>query len=151
MVDMELTWSLPSSKTDPLAPDTKRAWGCLCGLEGFFCPYHLAREHLDWLRSTSSATPASPLCPTDAGGFASTASVADTFEALGSTMGQPTVNDTGLRLFGGHTSRGTGAQVLTAMGAEINKVRVLARHSGDTILRYVAEAPLKSVRADLGT
>lgn len=149
-VDMELTWSLLFSKTDRLALSTKRTWGCLCGLEGFFCPYHLAREHLDWLRSTSSATPASPLFPTDAGGFASKASVVDTFEALGSTMGQPTVNDTGLRLFGGHTPCVKGAQILTAMGVAINKVRILACHSGDTIIRYVAEAPLKSLRADLG-
>jgi len=33
---------------------------------------------------------------------------------------------------------------------EVNKVRIIARHSGDTILRYVSEAPLKSLRADLG-
>ena len=36
------------------------------------------------------------------------------------------------------------------MGVEVNKVRILARHSGDAILRYVAEAPLKSLKADLG-
>jgi len=33
---------------------------------------------------------------------------------------------------------------------EINKVRIMARHSGDTILRYVSDAPLESLRADLG-
>ena len=37
-----------------------------------------------------------------------------------------------------------------AIGVEVNKVRVLARHSGDTILRYVQDAPLQSIRADLG-
>ena len=36
------------------------------------------------------------------------------------------------------------------MGVEINKLRILARHSGDSILRYVADAPLKSLRSDLG-
>ena len=30
------------------------------------------------------------------------------------------------------------------------KIKILARHSTDAILRYVAEAPLKSLRADLG-
>ena len=30
------------------------------------------------------------------------------------------------------------------------QVRILARHSGDTILRYVSTAPLRSLRADLG-
>ena len=33
---------------------------------------------------------------------------------------------------------------------EVNKVRIIARHSGDTILRYVSDAPLESLRADLG-
>ena len=36
------------------------------------------------------------------------------------------------------------------LGIEINKIRILARHSGDTILRYVADAPLRSLRGDLG-
>ena len=56
----------------------------------------------------------------------------------------------GLRLFGGHTPRVTGAQVLAAVGIEVNTIRILARHSGEAILRYVAEAPLRSLRADLG-
>ena len=44
----------------------------------------------------------------------------------------------------------TGAQVLAAAGIEVNKFRILARRSGEAILRYVAEAPLRSLRADLG-
>ena len=36
------------------------------------------------------------------------------------------------------------------MGIEVNKIRILARHSGEAILRYVADAPLKSLRSDLG-
>ena len=36
------------------------------------------------------------------------------------------------------------------MGVEVVKARILARHSGEAILRYVADAPLKSLPADLG-
>ena len=36
------------------------------------------------------------------------------------------------------------------MGIDGNKIRILARHSGEMIMRYVQEAPLKSLRADLG-
>ena len=36
------------------------------------------------------------------------------------------------------------------MGMEVNKARIIARRSGDTILLYVSDAPLKSLRADLG-
>ena len=53
-------------------------------------------------------------------------------------------------MFGGHTARVTGSQGLAAAGIEVNKVRILARRSGEVILRYVADAPLKSLRADLG-
>ena len=49
---IELTWSLSASKTDQMALGTKRNWGCLCDLPGFFCPYHLAVEHMQWLRSS---------------------------------------------------------------------------------------------------
>ena len=66
------------------------------------------------------------------------------------SLGQPLFGPTGIRLFGGHSPRVTGAQALAAAGVEINKIRILARHSGETILRYVAEAPLKSLRSDLG-
>ena len=61
-----------------------------------------------------------------------------TFEALEARVGQPLVDDTGLRLFGGHTPRVTGAQVRAVLGIEVNKIRILARHSGDTILGYAA-------------
>ena len=73
-----------------------------------------------------------------------------TFEAIGTILGQPLFGETGIRLFGGHSPRVTGAQVLAASGIEINKVRILARHSGEAILRYVADAPLQSLRSDLG-
>ena len=73
-----------------------------------------------------------------------------TFEALAELVSQPTRADTGARLLGGHSARITGAQVLAAAGVEVNKLRILARHSGDTILRYVGEAPLAALRLDLG-
>jgi outer membrane murein-binding lipoprotein Lpp len=92
-----------------------------------------------------------PLFPAAGGGAPSKASVVSTFEALGSLLGQPLVSETGIRMFGGHTARVTGAQALAAVGVEINKIRILARRSGESILRYVADAPLKSLRSDLFT
>ena len=65
-------------------------------------------------------------------------------------LNQPLTAPDGLRLFGGHTARVTGAQTFALAGLEINKIRILARHSGDTILRYVADVPLRTLRADLG-
>ena len=61
------------------------------------------------------------------------AAVVLTLERIGPLCDQPLISDTGFRLFGGHTPRVAGAQLFAAMGIEINKIRLLARHSGDAI------------------
>ena len=61
-------------------------------------------------------------------------------------MGHPLYDHVGARKFGGHTPRVTGATVLATAGMEVNKVPIMARHSGDTILTYVAETPLVRAR-----
>ena len=118
----------------------------------FLLPHHLAAEHWAWLAASVHFTLAAdtPFFPTMDGKHANKVQVVDTFEALGATMGQPLHDHVGARRFGGHTPRATGSRVLAAGGMEVNKARIMARHSGDTILRYVADAPLKSLRADLG-
>jgi hypothetical protein len=148
----EITWLLPSGKSDHLALGTRRTWGCLCEIPGFGCPFHLALEHWSWLLASPFWNPLvdGPLFPAAGGGAASKAAVVCTFEAIGTMIGQPLLSEIGMRLFGGHSPRVTGAQLLAAAGVEISKVRILARHSGDAILRYVADAPLKSLRSDLG-
>ena len=150
--DQELTWNLPGSKTDPMALGTTRTWGCLCDLPNFACPYHLAKEHMQWMcdHPTVRSDPDSPLFPTEAGDHAPKTKVVDTFEQLAVKLNQPLTSPDGLRLFGGHSARVTGAQTFALAGLEVNKIRILARHSGDTILRYVADVPLRTLRADLG-
>ena len=149
---LEVTWNLPGSKSDHMALGVSRTWPCLCGLANFFCPYHTAVAHWEWLlASTNFTSPEeTPLFPTMGGKHPSKSHVVDTFEAIGASLGQPLHDTSGTRLFGGHTPRVTGSRVLSAAGMEINKVRIMARHSGDTILRYVSDAPLESLRADLG-
>jgi len=113
--------------------------------------FHLAREHRDWLDGSGyPVDPDSPLFPNAEGIASPKAAIVLSFEAIGAACGQPLVSAAGLRLFGGHTPRVTGAQLYAALGLEINKIRLLARHSGETIMRYVAEAPLRSLRTDLG-
>jgi len=73
-----------------------------------------------------------------------------TFEHLAQQCGLPLCSADGARLYGGHSPRVAGAQALASAGAEVAQVRIFARHSGDAILRYVAESPLASMRHDLG-
>ena len=84
------------------------------------------------------------------GAMATKQSAVLTFEQIGVLCGQPLLSEHGLRLFGGHTPRVTGARFYARAGLEVNKIRILARHAGDTILRYVRDAPLATIRADLG-
>ena len=92
----------------------------------------------------------SPLFPTSRGNMPTKEAVVFTFEHIGEQLGQPLTSAAGLRLFGGHSPRVTGAQHYAALGLEINKMHILARHSGDASLRSVSDAPLKSLRAHLG-
>ena len=147
----ELTWLLPGSKSDHRALGVSRTWPCTCGHPVLACVFHLAREHRDWLDGSGyPVDPDSPLFPNDEGIASPKAAIVLSFEAIGAACGQPLVSAAGLRLFGGHTPRVTGAQLYAALGLEINKIRLPARHSGETIMRYVAEAPLRSLRTDLG-
>ena len=155
----EVSWELTMSKTDPMALGTTRTWGCLCGVPTLPCPYHVARDHveavLDFVdQSLDDSLGHSPqdtplFCNSD-GSTPSKADMVLTFEQLASRCDQPIHNRDGLRLFGGHSVRVTGAQALAACGIEVSKIRILARHSGEAILRYVAESPLRSLRSDLG-
>ena len=147
----EITWLLPGSKSDHMALGVKRTLPCFCGLGCFACAYHVALDHLSWLKhSGHSLAPESPLFPAHNGATASKRSAVLTFEKLGLQCEQPLMSDHGLRLFGGHTPRVTGAQLYAVAGLEINKIRILARHQGDTIMRYVKDAPLASIGKDLG-
>jgi hypothetical protein len=91
-----------------------------------------------------------PIFPNSRGEVPSKASVVQAFEGIARLTGLPVLDANGDRRFGGHSARVTGAQVLAAHGIDINKIRILARHSSDAIMRYVAEAPLSTLRADLG-
>ena len=103
---MELT----RFETDPMALGTTRTWGCLCDLPNFACPYHLAKEHIQWMRDhpTLKSDDDSPLFPTMCGDHTPKAKVVDTFEQLAVRLNQPLISPDGLRLFGGHSARVTG-------------------------------------------
>jgi hypothetical protein len=131
-----VTWRLTASKTDPSAQGTTRTWGCLCGVVGLPCPYHLAKTLVVAATSFADDRDLSiadamrmPLLYTSEGRTPLKAKVVETFEALARLCGSPTLSPEGLRLYGGHSARVTGAQTLAAHGIEINKIRILARHS----------------------
>jgi hypothetical protein len=152
---LEVSWNLTASKSDPKALGTLRTWGCLCSTPSLPCPYHLAVSQHTWLagfaRVLGLEVSELPLFPSIAGLHCQKASVVATFEHLAVCCDQPLLSSAGLRLFGGHSARVTGAQSLAALGIDIQKLRILARHSGDAILRYVGESPLRSITSDVAS
>ena len=93
-----------------------------------------------------------PVASTMQGDVCSKEAMVSTFEVLATRCKQPLQSPAGLRLFGGHSARATGARVYAASGLDIlNKVRILARHSGDTILRYVGVSSLDNITSELAS
>jgi hypothetical protein len=153
----EVTLKLTSSKSDSMALGTTRTWGCICGVPTLPCPFHLcqflcARAQTDAREQglSEAAARGITLFASANGTVPLKAKFVDTFEAIAAQLGLSIWTSEGTRAYGGHSLRVTGAQALAAHGIEITKIRILARHSGEAILRYVAEAPLTTLRSDLG-
>lgn len=108
------------------------------------CPYHAAVEQLDLLEKTFGIPlpPKLPLFPQANGRHMDKAAVVEALEATVIAYGGRVRSPTGTRLFGGHSFRVSGAQMLAALGIEVVKIMVLARWAGETVLRYIREAPL---------
>jgi hypothetical protein len=153
----EVTLKLTSSKSDFMALGTTRTWGCTCGVSTLPCPFHLCQEVVTRALAKSRGQGVSeitsgdaPLFATSSGSVPLKAKFVETFEAVATQLGLSLLTAEGTRAYGGHSLRVTGAQSLAAHGIEVTKIRILARHSGEAILRYVAQAPLTTLRADLG-
>ena len=63
--------------------------------------------------------------------------------------GDPIVSANGCRLLGGLSFHVTGAQRLASLGVEGIKIMVLARWAGETVLRYIREAPLANLSSEV--
>jgi len=155
--DVTVSWNLSASKADPMAHGVIRTLGCLCGHAALPCPYHLTllvahstRRYGIASGLTSAETRALPLFHDGKGCAPTKAGMVSTFEFLAQQCNLPLCSADGARRFGGHSPRVAGAQALASCGAEVAKIRIFARHSGEAILRYVAESPLSSMRHDLG-
>ena len=79
-------------------------------MANYACPYHLAVQHMTWLRLQPYFTEQldMPLFPTASGMHPNKTVVVYTVEAIGDVSMQPLTSPKGLRLFGGHTPRVTG-------------------------------------------
>ena len=90
-----------------------------------------------------------PLFPTSDGEVCAKVEIIKCLEATLSACGVSTVAETGSGLFRGHSFRVAGAQRLVTIGVEIDKIMVMARWAGSTVLRYVKKAPLANLSSEV--
>ena len=144
---------LPASKTDQTGIGCSRSWNCLCRGQGrrADCPYHAAVDQFNLLGNIFGCPvdPRLPLFPDRAGLTISKAAVVKTIEATIVCMGLPIQNDTGGNLYGGHSFRVTGARRLAELGVEVAKIMILARWSSEAVFRYIKDAPLTHLPAEV--
>ena len=154
-VDLEsltVFWRLAASKTDVMALGTVRSWGCVCTSgKAVPCPVHAVIAQLALLESRFGVPRiregALPLFPSATGGFVEKRHVVSSIEHVAAALFEPLVDERGVRRFGGHSLRVTGARTLAALGVDLVRIQLMARWSSDVVLRYVAEAPLATMTA----
>ena len=150
--NMTVCWRLPASKTDVMALGKDRRWGCMCS-EGraLPCHVHAVLSQLSLLTAHFGATRVGsgnlPLFPSSSGGFVEKRHVVASLEHVATALGEPLLDAHGVRRFGGHSLRVTGARTLAALGVSLALIQLMARWSSDVVLRYVAQAPLATMTA----
>ena len=154
------TFWLPASKTDPQARGCKRTWGCVClddvrskarsytGMPP--CPYHSALEvKRDLARRfamPSGTLPVDlPLFPDASGAWCARQGFVDTIRMMASFTGAPDIDELGRNIIGEHVWRVSGSRLLAGLGVPQTMIALLARWGSDVILRYIADAPLRSL------
>ena len=90
-----------------------------------------------------------PLFPTKDGRPVEKRDVVKCIEATIEAKGDPLVTDTGAKMYGGHSFRVSGARMLATLGVEISKIMILARWASAVVFRYVHDAPLVSLPAEV--
>ncbi|CAK0840856.1 unnamed protein product, partial [Prorocentrum cordatum] len=123
--EREVSLRPPVSKRDPRAAGCARTWGCTCAsrLSRELCPHCAADAQLGMLRDMfgPSFDDDLPLFPARAGGVCLKANVVAALEVTAAACG----------------------------GLEVRMITLRARWAGDTVPRYIREAPLENLPAEV--
>ena len=154
--DMEVRLRLSMSKNDPSAKGTERPWRCVCSepdspFAHRGCPYHAAVHHLAYLKAKFPKLIGDadfPLFPDQAGEELLGDNVLDFIELLAAMLGLPLMDKNGVKKFGKHSFRSTGAVHLAEMGLEVSKIQLIGRWLCGIVLHYCRLAPLTTTADD---
>ena len=146
MVHSWVDWTLPFSTTDVRALGRVRRRECVCsGNLTKPCPFHAVVYQLVVLRLLHGGELPGfpPLFPTL--GIVDKRCVVASIEFVASLTGEVLPGFGGVRRFGGHSLRVTGARLMAGMGISIVLIQLMARWSSGAVLRHAAEAPLQGM------
>jgi hypothetical protein len=149
---------LPASKTDPQGVGCRRCWGCVCKRTPALqdarqaCPYHAAlfiKQELTRRFGGRSKTlpPDLPLFPTTAGGWCTRAGFVKTIAHLADSLQVSTIDTLGRGTVGEHVWRVSGSRMLAYANLPVPVIMLMARWGSEVIMRYIAEAPLRTITA----
>ena len=135
----QITWRLPSSKTDQSALGAERSHSCACELAPrALCPFHLMLDQLSSIPNHPSAV----LFPSTANQPATKAGWSDTFQEIARTLNLPLVHPNGARIYSGHSARVTGARHLAATNVELWRIQLFGRWGSQIFMHYLQDTPL---------
>ena len=87
----------------------------------------------------------SPLFPTLSGDFVDNRRVVASIEFVANLTGEALTVSGGVRRFGGHSLRVTGARLTAGISISVVLIQLMARWSSDVVLLHIAEAPLQGM------
>jgi hypothetical protein len=154
----EVSWELPSSKTDQAALGASRSHQCSCGtVPGTptiatqdMCTRCVLLQQVDWVSKVFQEELANEqqvqLLPTTTGDFISTANMVTRVEIGATSLGKSTHGRAGAYLWGGHAYRRGIVHHLALSGVEVSRMQSLLRHSSTSkaILRYLGKSMARS-------
>jgi hypothetical protein len=181
LANNEVSWELPSSKTDQAVLGASRARKCSCGfvpgapsiVPQDMCPWCVLLTQVTWATKVFKArlmvNQQVPLFPTESGNFITRENMVKHIELGAVSLGKPTHSRTGAYLWGGHACRRGIVHHLATSGVEVSKIQSLLRHSSTStaIIRCLGKSmahssaslaeeaalgtTLKEVRAEIKT
>ena len=154
MTAMTVTMRLPASKRDPHALGVERTWGCICSAPKApqrECPFHAAKHQHELLNSIFGEMAVDddlPFFPGAGGRTLSGEDMLRLIEEIATRLNEVLFLDSGVRRFGKHSWRATGAVFLALIGIEVYKIAMLARWLCGVVTHYTRIAPLKTITDD---
>jgi hypothetical protein len=160
----EVSWELPSSKTDQAALGASRSRKCSCGtvpdapavVAHDLCPRCVLLQQVDWVTKVFKAElankPQVPFFPAETGDFITKANMVKHIEIEATSLGEPTRSHTGAYLRGGHAYRSGIVHHLALSGVEVRYLGKSMAHSSAGLAEEAAlGTTLNSVRAEIKT